>query len=191
MTVTAMHAALPDASLHALGDTQRAALSLQQLVTHYKNSPELLAQVATVIVQLQEDLKLIASDVDRFMLELIPAEDELTLSDGSKLQRYYEPKEIWDDTKVRTFLARVVRQHCFDPETGQILDTPEKAVEIVLNLMGKSKPKKQAMKAHGVNPDDFNTREWSGAKVRVVAAPPPQPKMSHPLGIIGSGGIPA
>lgn len=142
---------------------------LNDLISTYSDDLEGLASARLIAERIGESTKYAMSEVDRHLLAGLGKRKEITLADGRKLQKFSDPKEVWNEPKVNQWLADVITQHSVDLTTGEKLVIPEVAVEVMRNVMAKAKPKKQAMKAHGVNPDDYCTTEWSDPKVRIAA----------------------
>jgi len=137
-----------------------------------------------------KDLKYLIETSEMNMLQALGEDQGTELANGSIVERYSDRKEKWIESKVVLAVANIVKQHAFDPESGAVVLDPDHAarlVELVLALMGKTKPKKQALKAHNVDINSLCTWEWGPEKIRIIPLDA-QTAVSHPDDTMVVGG---
>lgn len=184
---------LPSTSLGAppqvLSYVADIARSFESLTTSCADDAEIIAIARDMADRLRSDLKGIVEQLDYILMtKHLTEERSVALPNGWTVERYRSTKEEYDDEKVTAAYAKVLRSRAIDPDTGELLFRPEFAERIVdalLPCMTATKPKKQAMKAHGIDPRELCEIVMSPEKVRVVA---PEVEMSQPAIRLVQGG---
>lgn len=147
-----------------------------------------IAMIREASTRAIKDAKYIVDTAELRLLQLMGDCTSYGLPNGATVETFVDTKEVYDDDAVTLAIANILKQHAYDVESGQMILEPEKApaiVELVRALLGKSKPRKQALKAHKVDINTLMTVEYGDRKVRVVA---PEPEVSQPAVTMVTGG---
>lgn len=160
-------------ALEIVNACENAIFALDRLVREKNQSPDILVACAETAAECERVMKQAHDDAERLLIERLGKRMSMKLANGDIIERYRETKEVFNDDKVHKALSDIVVQHSFSPKTGEVklnTDFAGELVDLVLAVMGKSKPKKQALKAHRINPDTLMTKEDGAEKLRLVPA---------------------
>lgn len=167
--------------LDVVDRVEKAIYDLDRLVRSNPDNPDVLVACAEVAHEAGTVSKQVHDDAERLVINYMGPNIELELANGDVVEMYSDPKEVYDDELVRDALTDIVKQHAFSAKTGEMHLDPDHAgevVDLVLAVMTKTKPKKQALKAHRINPLRLIHTERGEPKLRLVHATPAE-KVSH------------
>lgn len=142
-----------------LSDFQQALLSLDSAITASKEGIS-LSEAGEILLQLnrfKDDLKMVYDSFAQAFSDLMGETPEITLSDGSKIEKNVSPsRKGWQHKNLATEVAARLKDMSIDMDTGEIVLEPEDMAVQMLDYLYPSYWKVKELGKIGINADQYS-----------------------------------